>query len=72
MKDSLLNSTRDWVIVKGCGFLPFANNMCKIIGKTLSLKYSEKLLDDTKNLLQMHLKLFQKEEFRKQQKQNCW
>ena len=35
---------RDRIFVKGYGFLPFAKNM----GKSLSNKYSEKLLDTAK------------------------
>ena len=35
---------RDWIYVKGYGFLSFA----KIIGKNLSNKYSQKLLDSAK------------------------
>ena len=36
---------RDRICVKGCGFLSFANNM----GKSLSNKYGQKLLDCAKN-----------------------
>ena len=39
---------RDRTYVKGYGFLSFAKN----IGKTLSNKYGQKLLDSAKNLLQ--------------------
>ena len=35
---------RDWIYVKGYGFLSFA----KIIGKNLSNKYGQKLLDSAK------------------------
>ena len=34
--------------VKGYGFLSFAKNMCKNIGKNLSGKYSQNLLDSAK------------------------
>ena len=43
---------RDWIFVKGHGLLPFAKNMCRNIAKDLSKnlsgKYSQKLLDHTK------------------------
>ena len=43
---------KDRIFVKGYGFLSFANNMIKNIGKsickTLSSKYSQKLLDHAK------------------------
>ena len=39
----------DRIYVKGYGFLSFAKNM----GKSLSNKYGQKLLDSAKNLLQM-------------------
>ena len=31
--DSLFNSTRDWIIVKGYGFLSFANICVKLLAK---------------------------------------
>ena len=37
---------RDWIFVKGYGYLPFAKNM----GKISSSKYDEKLLDHVKQL----------------------
>ena len=40
---------RDRIYVKGFGFLSFSKN----IGKSLSIKYGQKLLDSAKNLLQM-------------------
>ena len=40
---------RDRVYVKGYGFLSFPKNM----GKSLSNKYGQKLLDSAKNLQQM-------------------
>ena len=55
---------RDWIFVKGYGFLSFAKNTGKNIGKNISKnvshKYSQKLFD------QMHLNLIQKEQFKKQ------
>ena len=36
---------KDQIYVKGYGFLLFANDMRKNIGKNLSGKYSQKLLD---------------------------
>ena len=43
---------RDRIFVKVCGFLSFARNMCKNIGKNTSKilisKYSQKILDHTK------------------------
>ena len=33
---------RNWIFVKGYGFLSFAGNMGKNIGKTLTSKYSRK------------------------------
>ena len=41
--------SRDRIQVKGYGFLSFAKNM----GKSFTNKYSRKLLDSAKNLLQM-------------------
>ena len=60
---------RDQIFVKGYRFLSFAKNMGKNIGKniskSLSSQYSQKLLDHLNNLQQMHLKLLQKESFKK-------
>ena len=56
---------RDRIYVKGYGFLFFAKN----IGKSLTNKYGQKLLNSSKSLQQMQQKLFQKEQFKKQQKQ---
>ena len=55
---------RDWIFVKGYEFLSFAKNMGKNISKNLSSKYSKKFLDYPKEI-QMHLKLLQKERFKK-------
>ena len=65
--------TRDRIFVKGHAFLSFAKNMGKNIGKmiskNLSGKYSPGMLAMLKNLQQTHLKLLQKQSFKKQQKQ---
>ena len=62
---------KDRIFVKGYGFLSLAKNMGKNIGKSISKnlsgKYSQKHLDHVSNLQQMHLKLLQKEQFKKQQ-----
>ena len=41
---------RDRIFAKGYGFLSFAKNM----GKILSNKYGQKILETPKNLQQMH------------------
>ena len=51
------NEPKNRIYVKEYGFLTFAKNM----GKDLSYKYSQKLLDSAKNLQQMEQKLLQKE-----------
>ena len=48
--------------VKGYGFLSFAKNM----GKKLRNKYGQKLLDSAKTSTTDAIKLFQKEQFKKQ------
>ena len=58
---------RDQIFLKGYGFLSFAINVRKIITKNSSSKHSQNFM--LNNLLQMHLKLLQKEQFKKQQKQ---
>ena len=61
--------SKDQIFVKSYGLLCLANYMSKIIGKNMSKnltgKYSQKHLDHINNLLQMHLKLLQKEQFQK-------
>ena len=57
---------RDRIFVKGYGFLSFAKNMGKNIGNNISKNLSENFLIIPKNPLQMHLKLCQKEQFKKQ------
>ena len=59
---------RDRIFVKGYGFLSFAKNIDKNVGKNLSGKYSQNLLIMLNNLQQMHLKLLRKDKFKKQQK----
>ena len=61
---------RDQIFVKGYGFLSFAKNIGRNIGKNISknLSNNRDFLIMLKNLLQMHLKLLQKEQFKKQQK----
>ena len=64
---------RDWIFVSAYGFLSFAKNLGKNIGKNisknLSSKYSLKLLNHVKQSTTVHLKLLQKEQFQRQQKQ---
>ena len=64
---------RDRIFVKGYGFLPFAKNMgkkfSKNISKNLSGKYSQELHDHAKQSPADALKVLQKEEFKKEQKQ---
>ena len=67
------------IFVKGYGFLSFAKNMGKIIGHNLSknlYKNLKKTVNTARNfliirnnLLQMHLKLLQKDQFKTHQKQ---
>ena len=52
---------RDRIYVKGYGFLSFAKNM----GKNLSNKYGQKLLDSAKKSTTDAIKLLQKEQFKK-------
>ena len=56
---------RDRMYVKGNGFLSFAKNL----GKILSNKYGQKLLDSTKKSTADSIKKLQKGQFKKQQKQ---
>ena len=50
-------------LVKGYGFLFFAKNMDKNIGKNFVVNIVRNLLIMLQNLQQMHLKLLQKEQF---------
>ena len=56
---------KDRIYIKGYGFLSFAKNM----GKNLSSKYGQKLLDSAKKSTADAIKLLQKEQSKKQQKQ---
>ena len=56
---------RDRRYVKGYGFLSFAKN----IGKNITNKYSQKLVDSAKKSATDAIKLLQKRKFKKQQKQ---
>ena len=65
---------RDWTFVKSDEFLSFAKNMSRYIGKNISKnlrsKYSQNVTDHAKNnLVQMYLKLHQKEPFKNQKMQ---
>ena len=51
---------RDRIFVKGYGFLPFARNIRKNIGKYVSGKYSQKLLDHAKQAVTGALKIISK------------
>ena len=59
------NEPRDRIYVKGYGFLSFAKNM----GKSLSNKYGQKLLDSAKKSTTDAIKTASKEQFKKLQKQ---
>ena len=62
----------DRIYVKDYGFLSFVKNIGKNatkVAKSMSNKYSQKLLDSAKNLQMMQQKLLQKEQFKKLQKQ---
>ena len=64
-----LVEARDRIFVKGYGFLPFTKNIVdKNISKNLSSKYSQKVIDHTKQSATYTLKIASKELFRKQQK----
>ena len=56
---------KDRIYVKGYGFLSFA----KKVGKKLSNKYSQKLLDSAKKYTTDAIKTSSKREIQKQQKQ---
>ena len=51
---------RDRIFVKGYGFLPFARNIRKNIGKNVSGKYSQKLLDHAKQAVTGALEIVSK------------
>ena len=65
MKMRQSNEPRDRTYVKGYGFLSVTKNM----GKNLSAKYGQKLLNSAKKATADAKKLLQKEQFTKQQKQ---
>ena len=54
---------RDQVFVKGYGFLSFAKNISWNIGKNVSSKYTQDLLDHVKQSATDTLKLLQKKQF---------
>ena len=64
---------KDRIFVEGYKFLSIAKHMGKNtdknISKNVSSKCSQNFLIMLNNHLQMHLKLLQKEQFKKQQKQ---
>ena len=64
------NEPKDQIFVKGYGFLYFAKNMSKNIGKNVSGKYSHKLLDHAKQSTTDALKTTsKKKQFKNQEKQ---
>ena len=62
---------RDRIFAKSPGFLCFPKNLGKNIGKNIrnSLRIVRKLLIILNNLLQIYVKLLQKEQFKKLQRQ---
>ena len=63
---------RDRICLKRYGFLSFAKKMgthATKVAKNLSNKYSQKLLDTAKKSTTDAIKLLQKEQFKKQEKQ---
>ena len=62
---------RNKIFVKGYGFLCFVKNMSKNTGSKISKKVNKarNVLIILNNLPEMHLKLFQKEQCKKQLKQ---
>ena len=64
-----LSQPRDQMFVKGYGFLSFAKNMSRIIGKNISKnlnsKFNERLLDHTKQLATDALKTVSKRAIQK-------
>ena len=59
---------RDRIFVKGYGFLCFAKNIGKNISKHLAANIARNFIM-LKDLQQMHLRLLQKEKFKRQHKQ---
>ena len=64
-----LVQARDRIFVRGYGIVSFAKYVDNDIGKNSSGKFCQKLLDQSNNLQQMRLKLIQKYQFKKQQKE---
>ena len=56
---------RDRIYVKGYGFSSFAKNM----GKSLSNKYGQKIIDSAKKSTEDAIRTASKEQLKKQQKQ---
>ena len=56
-KTRYLVRPKDWILVKGCGFLSFAKNISKNTGKNPHSKYSQNVLSIQNNLLQIYLNL---------------
>ena len=56
---------RDWLFVKGYGLLWFAKNMGKNVSKSLSSKYSQKLLDHSKQFATNVFKTYSKKAIQK-------
>ena len=67
---------RDWIFVKGYGFLSFAKNMGKHIdkniSKNLSSKYSQKHIDHAKKSATNVLKIASKNSNSKNSISNWW
>ena len=67
--------TRERIFEKAYGFLSFAKNMCENTGRNISknvngiLYLAKNFLIVLKDLQNVHLKLLQKDSFKKQQKQ---
>ena len=64
--DSLFSPTK---VMDFCLLPEIRENIGKSIRKNLNSKYSRNFLIMLKNLLQVHLKVLQKEQFKKQLKQ---
>ena len=59
---------RDWIYVKGYGFLSFAKNM----GKNLSSKYGQELLDSAKKSTTDAIKTSSKKSSSKNRRRDWW
>ena len=60
---------RDRIFLKEYGFRSFAKSMSKNIGKNITVNTARNFLIVLNYLLEIHLKLLQKEKFKNQQKQ---